>query len=185
MSQSLGYLLSKLAVLDLIWPDLVQIWPKFGPNLGHLKICKFCHHLSGALEVVFTFKNINRNQILGQSDNQKLKFIRGEICWLQVPISFKEVGQHGLFLLPRASFYQYLTQNINSCPGIVFLWIRGKMIQAEPSVWSTSFPNFQQIKMHSTARQCSNMIVPKPPVLPKNLHCFADKQCKRTIWMSH
>ena len=82
MSQSLGYLLSKLAVLDLIWPDLVQIWPKFGPNLGHLKICKFCHHLSGALEVVFTFKNINRNQILGQSDNQKLKFIRAEICWL-------------------------------------------------------------------------------------------------------
>ena len=23
------------------------------------------------------------------------------------------------------------------------------------------------------------------PVLPKNLHWFADKQCKRTIWMSH
>ena len=70
MSQSLESLLSKLAVLDLIWPDLVQIWP----NLGHLKICKFCHHLSGALEVVFTFKNINKNQILGQLDSQKLKF---------------------------------------------------------------------------------------------------------------
>ena len=26
------------------------------------------------------------------------------------------------------------TQNINGYPGIVFLWIRGKMIQAEPSV---------------------------------------------------
>ena len=155
MSQSLGYLLSKLAVLDLIWPDLVQIWPKFGPNLGHLKICKFCHHLSGALEVVFTFKNINRNQILGQSDNQKLKFIRGEICWLQVPISFKEVGQHGLFLLPGALLGPYLTQNINSCPGIVFLWIWGKMIQAEPSVWpqqhlTKNVVNFNMIFHEST-----------------------------------
>ena len=152
MSQSLGYLLSKLAVLDLIWPDLVQIWPKFGPNLGHLKICKFCHHLSGALEVVFTFKNINRNQILGQSDNQKLKFIRGEICWLQVPISFKEVGQHGLFLLPGALLGPYLTQIINSCPGIVFLWIRGKMIQAQPSVPSIPvylFSSLQQPSTHS------------------------------------
>ena len=34
------------------------------------------------LEVVFTFKNINWNQILGQSDNQKLNLIRSEIYWL-------------------------------------------------------------------------------------------------------
>ena len=62
----------------LLRPNLAPIWP----NLVHLKTCKGCHNVNGALEVVFTFKNINRNQILGQSDNQKLKFIRGEICWL-------------------------------------------------------------------------------------------------------
>ena len=54
----------------LFRPNLAPIWP----NLVHLKTCKGCHHVSGALEVVFTFKNINRNQILGQSDSQKLKF---------------------------------------------------------------------------------------------------------------
>ena len=54
----------------LFRPNLAPIWP----NLVHLKTCKGCHHVSGALEVVFTFKNINRNQILGQLDSQKLKF---------------------------------------------------------------------------------------------------------------
>ena len=60
----------------LFKPNLAQIWP----NLVHLKTWKGCHHVCSALEIVFTFKNINRNQILGQLDNQKLKFIRAEIC---------------------------------------------------------------------------------------------------------
>jgi hypothetical protein len=60
----------------LFRPNLAQ----FGPNLVQLKTCKGWHYVKGALEVVFTFKNINRNQILGQLDNQKLKFIGAEIC---------------------------------------------------------------------------------------------------------
>ena len=43
MTQSLGSLLSKLAVLG-----------RFSPNLVHLKTCKDWHYVSGALGVLMT-----------------------------------------------------------------------------------------------------------------------------------
>ena len=58
-------------------------------------------------------------------------------CWNQLTLGapFSNWGQETcFFLLPRASLYLYLTQNINGCPGIIFVWIRQMINQAEPSV---------------------------------------------------
>jgi hypothetical protein len=52
MTQSLGSLLSKLAVVGRFGPNLAQIWP----NLVHLKTCKGWHYVSGALGVLMTLK---------------------------------------------------------------------------------------------------------------------------------
>ena len=43
----------------LFGPDLAQIWP----NLVHIKACKDWHHVSSALEVLMTFKNLLRLKI--------------------------------------------------------------------------------------------------------------------------
>ena len=43
----------------LFGPDLAQIWP----NLVHIKACKGLHHVSSALEVLMTFKNMLRLKI--------------------------------------------------------------------------------------------------------------------------
>ena len=59
MSQSLGFLLSKLAVWAKFRPKFAQIWP----NLVHLKTCKDCHNVSGALGVLMTLKNMLRLKI--------------------------------------------------------------------------------------------------------------------------
>ena len=59
MTQSLGSLLSKLAVVGRFGPNLAQIWP----NLVHLKTSKDWHYVSGALRVLRTLKNILRLEI--------------------------------------------------------------------------------------------------------------------------
>jgi hypothetical protein len=46
--------------------------------------------------VVFIFKNINRNQILGQSDNQKLKFNVLKYASLLGALDAKELGKPAL-----------------------------------------------------------------------------------------
>ena len=56
MTQSLGSLLSKLAVVGRFGPNLAQIWP----NLVHLKTSKDWHYVSDALRVLMTLKNILR-----------------------------------------------------------------------------------------------------------------------------
>ena len=53
----------------LFGPNLAQIWPnlaQFGPiwpNLVHIKACNGWHHVSSALEVLMTFKNMLRLKI--------------------------------------------------------------------------------------------------------------------------
>ena len=59
MTQSLGSLLSKLAVLAQFGPILAQFWP----NLVHLKACKGRHYVSGTLEMLMTLKNMLRLNI--------------------------------------------------------------------------------------------------------------------------
>ena len=45
-----------------------------------------------------------------------------------------------IFLVPRASIYPYLTQNIKGSSGIVFLRILVKMIKAQPSLGGPRSP---------------------------------------------
>ena len=91
MSQSLGSLLLKLAVVGRFDPNLAQIWP----NLVHLKTSKDWHYVIGALRVLMTLKNILRLKI------QSLKSKIAEIILLYFRLSksarsLKQLGKHGV-----------------------------------------------------------------------------------------
>jgi hypothetical protein len=61
-----------------------------------LKVQKAVENFDSILKVVFIFKNINRNQILGQSDNQKLKFNVLKSASLLGALDAKELGKPAL-----------------------------------------------------------------------------------------
>ena len=119
-------------------------YPKFGEHFFDLgqKISKIRYHyfqnwhfwtLDGIFEIKM-IKKICLGVIRFEIRQSELEILT---CWNQLTLGApfsKEGRETCCFLLPRASLYLYLTQNINGCPGIIFVWIRQMINQAEPSV---------------------------------------------------
>ena len=138
MSQSHGFLLSKLVVLAGFGPKLAQIWA----NLVHLKAWKGWHYVSGALEVPMTLKNMLRLR----SRVSKVKNSR-DIFTLFSPHSkcpfFKLVRETCWFIGLRASFYPYASNHRPYSVGIFFYMMWRMMNRAQLAVY-TRWTTFKQ-----------------------------------------
>jgi hypothetical protein len=114
----------------LFRPDLAQIWP----NLVHLKLVR------ATIMSVVLWRWSSLSKILTESKSWDNWTIRNWNLYALKSADFRCLYLSNssvnmvFFCFPGLHFISYLTQNINGCPGIVFLWIRGKMIQAQPSV---------------------------------------------------